>query len=144
MLVLVGLLSEDFPVSATRVPRLRERKGSEIHAELVLRSRANPRLSIHSSTQVIVQVRTLGHFFEQVTQLQRIPSRGLQVQRPAPLSFALRSNGPLCFGLRVCPRCEKQKRASRATDSQAKRRLQKSLSEALLGWLFHLSSSGFE
>src|SRR5689334_20632661 len=120
MLILVSLRRRNFPVSTVCVPRLCERKGSEIHTELVFRSRANPRFRVHRTAQMIVQVRAFGHFFQQIAQLQRIRARRFQVQSPAPLAFGLTSSsGTLRFALRPHPRREKDK-ASETTDSYAK------------------------
>src|SRR5690242_39909 len=142
MLILVSFRHRNFPVSTACVPRLSEGKGSEIHAQLVFRSRANPRFRIHRPAQMIVQVRAFGHFFQQIAQLQRIRASRFQVQSPAPLSFGLTgSSGTLPFALRPRPRREKEK-TSETTDSQTKGRTQMFLSKTLRGWLFHLSSSG--
>ena len=117
MLILVRFRSRNFPVSAACFTRLCERKGSEIHAKLIFRSRANPRFRIHRAAQMIMQVRAFGHFFQEIAQLQRIHARRFQVQSPPPLSCGLTSSsGTLRFALRPHPRREKQK-ASEATDS---------------------------
>src|SRR5436309_5214783 len=87
---------------------------------MVFRSRANPGFRIDGAAQVIVQVRAFRHFLEQVTQLERICARSVQVKRAASFSFGLTGSGVLRFDLRLSPRREKQQKTGEAAYSPEK------------------------
>src|SRR5215472_18520572 len=91
MLILVSVGCGDLAASAVCFGgilfgpslRFRERKRCKVHAQMIFRRGTDPGFRIDGAAQMIVQVRALGHFLEEVAEFQGICSRGFEAERTA-------------------------------------------------------------
>ena len=100
--------------AAGRCWRLRKRQLRNVHAQMILRSRTDPRFRVHRSAQVIVQVAALRHLEQKLAKLQRIFSCDFEVGFRALLQTCRRGRGSRRFGLTSSRPCERKRRNENA------------------------------
>ncbi|MBA0085539.1 MAG: hypothetical protein HRJ53_11130 [Acidobacteria bacterium Pan2503] len=121
MLILVSVGCGDLAASAVCFgvlfgPSLRfcERKRCKVHAQMIFRRGTDPGFRIDGAAQMIVQVRALGHFLEEVAEFQGTCSRGFEAERTATVAFGRGRAGMPGFRLRAGPGGAREQNAAQA------------------------------